>query len=433
MQNQEDHNEKKHVNGDDLGAEIRRRRQLKGLSIQEFADASGICARTVRNIEGGKQPREKTLLLIAEALDVDPLTLQGTEPGPGPLRPMPRHISLAAVIAIAAVVLAATAGFGYWVSRSRATFEVVENTLVARDGLFGRELWSLKWDAGINRILDTPWRPGALLVGLACQAADGGRVLVIDRWDGRILDQMKPDLQAVSDAWGDNVLTDRDGFAVRDLRLIDIDGDEVAELLVGYIHCKNYPFILAVYNQDGRRLGHYASRGHAVEILVEDLDGDGCDEVIASGTNNSSAFQGATLIRLENGFWSGATNDRIAGGSLDVPDSAAARLVLPSFGEPYMSLLGGVRLYAYGTETYRGPDGRTVITTTVAARKTGVIVTCDVDLNLLGVEMTDAFLGEIRAWPNSVTALEGFPSQQWLDAWLAKAQRFEAGHWPQNN
>ena len=375
-------------------------------------------------------PEKRPLLLIAEALDVEPPALLGIDSEFGESRLIPRRVPLGALITVVlVVVIVAFAGLGYWMAMSRATFEVVDDTLIARDGLLGRELWTLEWDAGINRILEASWRPGTLLVGLACQAADGGRVLVIDRRDGRILDQMKPDLQAVRDAFGEGVLADRAGFAVRDLRLIDIDGDEIDELLVGYIHCKYYPFILAVYDQAGRRLGQYISRGHAVEIHVEDLDGDGCDEVIASGTNNSPAYQGATLIRLEEGFWSGATNDRIAGGNPDIADSAAARLVLPSFGEPYMSLLGGRRLYAYGTETYRGSDGRTVIATTVAARKTGVIVTCDVDLNPLGVELTDAFLGEIATWPDSVIAREGFPSQEWLDAWLTEAQCFEAGHW----
>lgn len=416
-----------------LPARLKRIRQQHGLSRQELADRAGLSSRTLRDLENGKRDRfqEKTVLLLAEALGVELSVLMGDEPGPSVDSASGRRFSPMLLAILGLILLVAVlGGIGYSLSISRATFDIVDGDVVARDGLGGRELWTLDWRANAQVIQTGPWREGALLVGLGYQASDGGRVLVIDRKDGRVLDELMPDIESVRQAFGYEILAEGIGFSVRGLHLLDLDGDGASELLVEFIHAKYYPFILAVYESDGHRLGHYLSRGHISEVHIEDLDGDGCDEVIASGTNNSPAFQGATLIRLEEGFWSGATFDRISGGRADIPDSAAARLVVPSFGQPYMGLLGRTRLTARGTSTFRGPDGRTMITTSLAAGEIGVILTCDAELNPVKVAPSDAFRAAVAAWPDSVKLREGFPSQAWLDRWLATASRFEAGDWP---
>jgi len=53
------------------------------------------------------------------------------------------------------------------------------------------------WRADAQVIQTAPWREGALLVGLGYQASDGGRVLVINRRDGRVLDELMPNIESV--------------------------------------------------------------------------------------------------------------------------------------------------------------------------------------------------------------------------------------------
>ena len=60
------------IEWDAIGGEIRRRRKLKGLSQEQFAQMVGIALSSVRRYESGeRQPDEATLSAIADVLKCD--------------------------------------------------------------------------------------------------------------------------------------------------------------------------------------------------------------------------------------------------------------------------------------------------------------------------------------------------------------------------
>ena len=68
------------VGGNGLPDRLRRLRLERGLTKQELAERAGLSGRTVRDLENRRRDRvqEKTVLLIAEALEVEPAVLLGT-------------------------------------------------------------------------------------------------------------------------------------------------------------------------------------------------------------------------------------------------------------------------------------------------------------------------------------------------------------------
>ncbi len=148
-----------------------------------------------------------------------------------------------------------------------------------------------------------------------------------------------PEQERILAAYGADLLDSGGGFTAFRNEAVDIDGDGAPELALLFIHGRFCPASLVVVERDGRRLGQYDTKGHLYGLLGEDVDGDGREELLAAGTNNEPCYQGATVILLDEVCLRGVAQDSLAGGNPAIPDSARVRLVLPHFGEPYMTLL----------------------------------------------------------------------------------------------
>ena len=57
------------------GEEIKKYREMKGISRDQLAELSGITRRTIQNVENGNDCSVRTLLKLAGALEVSPAIL----------------------------------------------------------------------------------------------------------------------------------------------------------------------------------------------------------------------------------------------------------------------------------------------------------------------------------------------------------------------
>jgi hypothetical protein len=198
---------------------------------------------------------------------------------------------------------------------------------------------------------------------------------------------------------------------------------------VRFTHGLYYPSAICVIDGAGRLRSQYANRGHLVEMLVVDLDRDGTDEILACGTNNAAAYQGATVISLDQDLCCGASVDSLSAPAVAAVDGAASRLVMPSFGEPYMSLSGAPRLFARRLQAFRDRNGRVLVSVDVlASEKVRTNVTLDATLHPLGVvpvDQTVAYVSE--AWPDSLVQDAGPGDRAWLAGWMETHRHFVAG------
>lgn len=61
------------------GRLLKERRLEAGITQEDLAKKSGIGVRTIRNIEGGTKPSNKSIRLLAKALDIRYAALEGKE------------------------------------------------------------------------------------------------------------------------------------------------------------------------------------------------------------------------------------------------------------------------------------------------------------------------------------------------------------------
>ena len=216
-----------------------------------------------------------------------------------------------------------------------------------------------------------------------------------------------------------------------DLVAADLYGDGDPVVVVNFRQAVYYPTCLCVVDRRGRRLAQYSSKGYIYEMLAVDLDGDGKDVLVAAGTNNDPAYQGATVVLLDDRHFLGATTDALAAPLSTVPDSARIRLVLPQFPEPYMRVMGMNRLNASRLQLLSHDAGRVGFSVDVGVGDhRRLIVFMDAQLRPLKAAPSDAFLGFMqRIFPDSLQGT-GPADQQWVRQWLDSHVRFEAGHWP---
>ncbi len=426
----------------DLAARLRARRLAAGMSRQDLADRAGVSERSIRDIENGKRPRvqDKTVMLLAEALGCEPGDLAAlppvptvppggppgdvaawpdTAPPPKPRWPLVVSVALAGVMLLAAGVL--------WFAVDRAAWEVVEGELVMSDAVLRHELWRISERPAVRLVAPAPWDHGKLLVGFNGTTADGDQAWLVQAATGEKLAGYPMDIEPVRRAFGDEILAEGQDFGCSEIRPLDVDGDGTAELAIRYTHGKYYPTGVACFEADGTRLGLYVHRGHLGEFHIEDLDGDGRDELLCLGTNNDPVYQGGTVVYLEEGAWGGASVDPPSGPGRgpvgDIADGARYRVVFPAFTQPVMTQLNRVRLDAYGVRTHRMDDGALRIMLTVGIRSlAGVSVVCDGRLRPLLANPTDSMVGVARTWGPPYDLPGEFPSEEYLALWLQGAR-----------
>lgn len=419
---------------------LRQLREERHLSQSDLAQKAGINYRTVHDLELGKRGRcqQKTLLMLALALDLsleDLLAPPTSAVDPAITEARRRRadrLRLSFIVIVFAVV-AVTAGVLWHEGHAHADWTLGDDgVLSARDGIFGISLWAWPPESCLTSCRVSPWDPEYLLVGTGRDAPDSGQLLCVARATGKTVWAVGPDVAAMTRVWGEETVR-KSGFSCRLVGPADLEGDGVAEFVVIFSHGLYYPTAVCTISREGRLLSQYTNRGHIFDQRIDDLDGDGKDEIIAAGTNNAVGHQGATVFILDDLHRRGAAVDSLSSPWSSEPDSALVRLVLPQFPAPYMDVLKASRLGAFNLQVYRNPDNLTMLSVEVGSNdeQDRILVHLDADLHPVGAEPKDAFREKtISQWPDSLKVGTGPGDPVWLARWLSGYRRFEAGHWP---
>jgi len=411
---------------DGFAERLRALRIARHLSEADLAERAGLTYKTIRELETGRRRRvmERTVLSLASAFAMPVEELLGASPAGAArdtldTRQPGRRRRLVLALAAFAAILGVAALSVVSIALDRATWELTPETLTVRDGLFGTMLWYARSENSLRFCEPAPWDGNRLLLGLGSETTAGGRLLCIDRASGDTLWSAGPDIAAMVDAFGAETVQAAN-FNCADLRPVDLDGDGVEEVAVRFIHGLLYPAAICVIDRDGRRRSQYANRGHISSLLVVDLDGDGKDEIVAAGTNNALAYQGATVIVLDEDNCSGASVDAGIPAVTAGADSSAARLILPQFPAPYMELCGVQRLTGRNQQCFRDEDGRLLINLDIrAAGEISLNATIDRDLRPVRVIAADRSVGIMHeTWPDSLVHGTGPADAAWLRRWL---------------
>lgn len=431
-----------------FGRTVERLRLERGYDRPQFADRAGVSTKTLLAVERGTNERrqQSTLLKLAQALDLtyDELMSEageatlatdvaddGIEPGaPVSGRTWNRR-GLALAAAVVCVLVAATAWTGARRDATLPTFAVEQDKLVGRDHRTGEMVWRLEAEARVNLALTLPDDDELLLVGLGTTAVDGGWAMLVDRRSGSVRWRYRPDPEVAAAVFDNPAHAKGGGFGVLNACFPDLDGDGEREIAIYFMHNRWYPGVICVLDQRGGLQSSYWNWGHFYDSLVADLDGDGKDEMVWTATSNVPAYQGASIVLLDDECRRGASFDLVSGGRTDWPDSARVRVVIPAHDRDFLTDRGVPRLKAVSPHTRVGPDGEMHLQVMVQGSEgDAAFVTLDTDLNPLSVAPTDPLLLNLGPWLQDRYGHEAPTVQQWLDQWLSGALRFEAGHWP---
>ena len=424
------------LSGNGFPERLRMLRIAAGLSKTELADKAGVSGRTVHDMERGARPRaqEKTLLLLAEALGVtlDELLGQADPPPPSRQSPAQPHRSPSQgprILLIPAIVVLFLAAAGLLACRYalvHAEFTQDQRHLVVRDGLLGRVLWELGGVHGVQRAITCPWDPQIILASGDSHRPRSRLITALKKSNGDTLWSIQPDLDAIRRAFGQDVL-DNGNLSCNRFLTADLDGDDVREAIGTFTHSSNFPFVLLWFDRGGRIRGQYTHQGHLLGFVVADLDHDGKDEIFACGTNNARRFGGPAAVILDDEHFRGAAVDKVTFPGAQEPDSALARLALPTFPEPYMRPLADLHLGARLPRVRFEDDGHTALAFTVYGDSHTPICILDLDdhLHIRSWVMEDMFTARMpKLYPDSLIAGAGPGDPAWMQAWLDQAEVF---------
>lgn len=431
-----------------FGRTVERLRLERGFDRPQFADRAGVSVKTLLAVERGTNQRrqQSTLLKLAQALDLgyDELmaeageeTLSDADADDGArlgrLAPARRRLGRPLTAAAAALCLlaAATAWTEARQESTLPTFAVEDGRLVARDHRTGEMVWRLPSEAVVNVVRPLPDHDDQLLVGLGLNGLDAGWCMLVDRRSGEVQWRFRPEADEPAAVFDNPDHAENGGFSMMTASFPDLDGDGEREVAVYFMHNRLYPSAICVLDRHGRLQSTYWNWGHFYDCLVADLDGDGKDEMVWTATNNAQAYQGASLVLLDDECRRGASFDPISGGRLDIPDSARVRVVLPAHDLDFLATRGVPRLKAVRPSTRVGTHGEVRIQVLVCGNERDcAFVTFDTDLNPLSVTPTDPLILALEPWLRQRYGDTPPTVQQWLDDWLTRTVRYEAGHWP---
>ena len=315
-------------------------------------------------------------------------------------------VGLVAVVTTVAVVIATISTAGHGV-----------DGMAVHGTLWGRvRTWQHTHSSPVFVSIEdhTAW-PGTVVYGLDVGSSDGGDLFACDLLTGRVAWRASPDIQQVAAVFGDEYAT-QGGHKCRRLEWADLDGDGSPELLAEYAHGLKAPAHVATFDRTGRRIGTYYNPGLLYDIAVDDLDGDGGEEVIVGGTNNF--YNTATVFILDQAHLTGAAVDARYRPECTFRDSAAVRILFPRFQERFMDLLQIERLVATDVVVERGPDGDMKIRCSVGSEDAPLFVWLDASLWPLDYDPS-AIPARTPDW--SAADRDSFLAS--LDDWLAGVRR----------
>jgi len=359
----------------DFPARLRNLREQRYLTQTDLALRAEVSPRSVHELESGRRDRAQvqTIMRLARVLEVTYADLLhgqadapvANDPDGSDRRRLPAAVNVASKhrrgrIALAAAALLLTAiALGLVAGAAGRKVQVRESDGVVevRSALLGRLLWRQDF---LNEILCwrvSPWDDDILLVGLAARSTGGGRLMALDREDGRTLWDVQPDLAPLAQAFEPQFVYSG-AFDCRNIPDADLDGDGRREIIVHFCHNKWFPSVICVVDRDGTVESQYANRGHLYDVLVADTDSDGKDEIICAGTNNAPAYNGATIFILDDGHRTGAAIDPLTSPGSAVRDSSLVRIVIPLWPEEVQRVLSiRDRIEAFEARTFDRSDG----------------------------------------------------------------------------
>lgn len=418
---------------------LRALREQRFMTQSDLAARAAVAARSVHELESGRRDRAlaKTIMLLAEALEVPYADLVNGRPAPpaGPEPPLSRDppapappaaagarrsrrrlavlAALPVLLGAAALTLPGFVGLHVAIDEPHGIVEV-------SDALMGRRIWRRDFANEIRDWRRAPWDQDVLLIGLAAERADGGRLLAVDADRGETLWEVEPDRGELALAF-DRQYIDSGAFHCRDILDADLDGDGSREIVVHFMHNKWYPSVVLVVDRDGRVESQYANRGHLCDLHVMDLEADGRDEIVGAGTNNAPQYRGATLFILDDGHRTGAAIDPVTSPGYPAVDGSLVRLVFPIWPEAVQKVLGtSDRLVGFEPRTFNLSNGGVGIQANLGYQDDDYF-SVDFDARLRPTFMSASDRLQARL------ALAGDADHAWDRAWLDGHVRFEEG------
>lgn len=410
---------------------LRRLREDRCLTREELAERAGVSYRTILNIEKPERERAqaKTLMLIAQALGVPFAELMG-DPGPpenggprsaeddrGDRRRSWQRVRPGLLLLLCALLIGARL---LWPeARTVVHLDIEDGRITASRGPQGKVLWSAAAEAPIAFSRRAPWDGNVLLVGRTAECPDGGSLVALSAADGDTLWRVAPDTGSLLEAFGPDHLTTLQ-FHCRHCLPADVDGDGVPELVVYFQHYRWFPACVCLVGRDGRIRGQYDHMGFLYAFHAEDLDGDGRQEVLVGGINNAPAWQGPTIVMLDEAHWNGASVEPALPSYGRVPDGSRRRLTIPHFPEPFRSIWTDRFLAVTDLSSGPGYDGGMRVNAVVSIDDAHLLLELDADLAPLDVRLAENFRDVIQAWPDSLRSVPNPGERAWLTDWLAE-------------
>ena len=191
-------------------------------------------------------------------------------------------------------------------------FRVTQNELVAY-GRKDREIWRHSFPDGFFAPYyetNSDWHVSANLDGSAggintlfhyapANKDSAGSTLFCFSADGTVKWKFTPG-HKVTDAGGESYET----FLINSVRVLAKTARHDSLVIVSSNDVRNYPNQVVALTASGRIMGEYWHSGHLLHAAVVDLDGEGHEELLLAGVNNS---HGATLVVLDPLHLSGAS------------------------------------------------------------------------------------------------------------------------------
>ncbi len=414
-----------------LPALIRKLRSDRQLTQSQLANKAGLTYRTVHDLESGRRVRaqEQTLILLAKALDLTYEELlegfQHRVPSTDAHSARPRHLGVWLAVVLVVVVFLVGSLLVRSTSASRAYIQVDGGTVSVMDGLLHNELWRSVANSNISVCERSPRSDRVLLLGRRGNAHDGGSLEARSLATGKIQWSYTPELAPAIAAFGPEVMsTGRMGCSWAGP--IDMDGDGHSEILALFGHSLYYPNCLARLDAKGRILNTYWCRGAIYDVLAIDVDNDSKDEAYLCGTYNSPAYQGATIIVLDEDHFRGVAVDTSTSGSALPDDGSLLRVIYPHFPEPLMSALEISRIEIRELETQLMANQRVQFIARAGTTTRTSILTLNPDLRILEFGISDDLAvqcSRIDSLPGSVTG----DHTAWVLPWLKTRVRISKG------